>query len=67
MIGLGMIPPATPMNYISWGLVKYSSTHKFNSVSCSIITSNGDGRDGGRNIIMFSCDPCKSSYVSLLD
>jgi len=23
MGGLGMIPPATPMNYISWALVKY--------------------------------------------
>jgi len=24
MIGLGSIPPATAMNYISWGIVKYS-------------------------------------------
>ena len=24
IIGLGMIPPATPMNYISWAIVKYS-------------------------------------------
>ena len=23
-VGLGMIPPATPMNYISWVIVKFS-------------------------------------------
>ena len=55
MGGLGMIPPATPMNYISWALVKYHflAVQKTDSVvSSSIFSSSEDGRDGGQSTIL---------------
>ena len=37
IVGLGMIPPATPMNYISWAIVKYHPSPELWLISDSFI------------------------------
>jgi hypothetical protein len=52
--GLGMIPPATPMNYISGAIVKYFLVSVcLISASSSTSSSKGNGRDGGQSTILF--------------